>query len=154
MTKKKESQGKPRPAFVIDFETPIRISMLVAAPGRAEGLELIHVFKPPTAEEKLKYYDRLAQLQTTRNLAAVKEADGKKETEAMTSMRAAVEFWDSLILKVEGDYQFPRGMDFKEAMPPEHKSWAINLLMQTTGILIGSEVKNSSGTSAITSMEN
>lgn len=132
----------------LDFASEIPINILCVVPNQGE-IRLSHVFKMPTAEDRLHYYDRLAQLQAMQRTQMLAKADDKKKAEVpeISQMRAAVELYDLLALRTEG-YNFPRGKDFKAALPPEHKSWAIGLLLNVTGIITGTELKNSSGGSA------
>jgi len=145
-----EKKTEKKPILVLDFEKPIRVVLSVMIPRQGE-CKFIHIFKPPTAEDRLKYYGRVAVNEMARRQAAILERPAGKEKAGdeeipnvanLSTMAAGVEFYDSLIVRVEGDYQFPRGVDFKEAVPPEHKGWAANILLSTVGILTGSEVKN------------
>jgi len=146
--KKKTEQKKP--VLSLDFEKPVTVALEILVPNQGE-CRFLHVFRPPTAEDRLQYYGRVAVNETARRQAALKEkisvggeqADDRKfDAVDLSSMAAGVEFYDQLIIRVEGDYQFPRGVDWKKAVPVEHKGWAANVLLSTVGILCGSEVKN------------
>ena len=90
----------------------------------------------------MKYYGRIGR----NELALRSLASGDDKTldrcKDLTMMSAAVELYDLLADHTEGPYVFPRGQDWKAAIPPEHKSYVVNMLTVTVGVLSGIEVKN------------
>jgi len=121
--------------FKVQAQGEIRI---VLESLKAEGYTgLTHIFRIPTAEDKVAYYQKFSATELT--------GDGEKQ-----QVKPRIDYWggvnvlyDRCIIGIE-DYDFPEGLEnWKNYMPLEHKVEAIELLLKETGVPLKEEkVKN------------
>ena len=98
--------------------------------------KLVHIFREPTAADKKVFYGCMSRAELT----------GTSGTEGGTGYWGAIEtLYDRCILRVEGyNLQDPgdRGESWKEAIPIEHKYWAVEELLRQEGTLAEETAKN------------
>lgn len=115
---------KKKPWKIGSLGTEIKI-VLPAIDSDGDIYEnLTHIFRQPTAEDKISYYRLMTQAEIIHGI------DGKPiRTKDGDYWPAINELYDRCILRVE-EYKFPEQTEnWKELVPLEHKQWAIELLI-------------------------
>lgn len=112
----------------------VEITLKVRAHG--EIYKLLHVFREPTAADKKAFYGCISRAALT----------GAGPTESGAGYWGAIEtLYDRCILRAEG-YDLPdpgdRGELWREAVPIEHKYWAVEELLRQEGTLAEETAKN------------
>ena len=112
----------------------VGITLKVRAQG--EIYILVHFFREPTAEDKKVFYGCMSRTELTDTGGA----------ECGSGYWSAIEtLYDRCVLRVEGyDLPEPGGKveAWKEAVPIEHKYWAVEELVRRQGTLAGETAKN------------
>ena len=126
MTKKPKS----KPLFSLRQPESIIVTINIMQDGKP--IELIHKFRPPTAEDKIKFH----------RLSSYTEYVGEAETRTINNRREACKvLWDDCIKSIEG-YNIEGIKDWKEEIPIEHKELAVTRILLEVGVVEGLELKN------------
>lgn len=121
--------------FKVQAQGEIRI--VLELPKANGYIGLTHIFRIPTAEDKVAYYQKFSATELT--------GDGEKR-----QIKPRIDYWgginvlyDRCIIGTE-DYVFPEGLEnWKDYIPLEHKVEAAELLLKKTGVPLKAEkVKN------------
>lgn len=112
----------------------VGVTLKVRAHG--EIYKLFHVFREPTAADKKVFYGCMSRAELT----------GTGGADGGSGYWSAIEtLYDRCVLRVEGyDLPDPGGMGeaWKEAVPIEHKYWAVEELLRQEGTLAEETAKN------------
>ena len=123
-------QPKSKPLFSLRQPVEIIVKINVRQDGKL--IELIHRFRPPTAEDKIKFH----------RLAGYTEYLGGTETRMINNRREACKvLWDDCIKSIEG-YSIEGIKNWKEETPIEHKELAVTRILLEVGVVEGIELKN------------
>ena len=103
-----------------------------------EEVQVVHYFRRPTTAQRERFSDVLSPM-------------GRRRTSSKSVVQATYNFWKSLIEKVEGYDDLPKGSQngewkheyFKDHIGQEHVQAAIILLMQRLGGVEGELLKKS-----------
>lgn len=98
---------------------------------------LTHVFRMPTAEDKVAYYQKFSATEL------IKEDDKQQRVPKGYWGGAMNLLYDRCIIRTE-DYVIPEGLEnWQDYIPLEHKVEAVSLLLEKTGLPLKAEkVKN------------
>lgn len=112
-----------------------RVALSIRAQG--EKYLLVHIFRELTAADKKLYWAALSRAELA--------SGGGSET-GIDYLGANEKLYDDSILRVEG-YDFsapgaPGGASWKEAVPLEHKLWAVEELLACAGTISRETAKN------------
>ena len=121
--------------FKIQAQGEVRI---VLESLKTEGyIGLTHIFRIPTAEDKVAYYQKFSATELTG------EGEKRQVTPRIDYWGGTNLLYDRCIIRTE-DYVFPEGLEnWKDYIPLEHKVEAAELLLKKLGVPLKAEkVKN------------
>ena len=119
--------------FSLNCEGQLRVELAVRSSG--ERFILVHVFRPPTAEDKKRFWA---------TMGAVPAGEGPERN--LAYLTAQENLYDKCILAVEG-YDLKHGSGegdraWVAEIPVEHKLWAVEKLLSAAGNLEREAAKN------------
>ena len=111
------------------FEIQVREQISIVLESlKKQGYVLTHVFRQPTAEDKVAYYQKSSTAEV------VGEGDERQIKPSFNYWGGINVLYDQCIIKIE-DYVFPEGLEnWKDYIPFEHKIEAVELLFKKLGV--------------------